>query len=238
VKGNFLRELKRRRVVRTLVVYVLVCWGILQVGDILFPAMGIDSDKASRLFFYLAIAGFPLTFALAWFFQITPEGIVKTTSFVERRVLQNIAPINDRRRADVKEYFNKPDSQSQFEWILSVEAGPLQGLSFGVNRGLVLGRSLDCDITVLSPHVSRHHARLELVDGDLCIEDLGSANGTLINGKRIEGRHALRHEDELRFQDIVFRVTESYSHRRKESATMTQTTLIPSDPATRGASQD
>ena len=58
-----LRELKRRKVTRTCIIYVLVCWGVLQVGDIVFPALGLDADVASRYCLYMAIAGFPLTFA-------------------------------------------------------------------------------------------------------------------------------------------------------------------------------
>jgi hypothetical protein len=228
--GNFLRELKRRKVVRTMVLYILVCWGILQVGDILFPALGIDGDGASLTFLYFAIAGFPATFALAWFYQFTPEGVVKTTSFIERRVLNNINPLSDQRRADVGTYFNKDEPETKFDWVLSVEAGPLEGLSFGVSRTLILGRALDCDITVLSPHVSRHHAKIQVEVGELSIEDLGSSNGTLVNNVKIDARRVLQHEDELRFQDIVFRVTESYSHSRHEQETMNQTTLIKAPP--------
>lgn len=223
--GYFFREVKRRRVLRTCLYYVIACWLILQVGDIVYPAVGLDDDKASRLFLYIAIIGFPVNFALAWYFQITPRGIVRTTSFVERRVLKNIPPINDRRHGGVSTYFQK-DEESDSSWIISAETGPLSGLSFAVTGPVVIGRSLDCDLAVVTPHVSRRHAELDVEDYQLYVRDLGSANGTVVNGRPIEGRHALRHEDELRLHDIIFRVTESFSGPRQERDSMNQTTFI------------
>jgi hypothetical protein len=229
--GSFFRELKRRKVTRTCVVYIVLCWGALQVGDILFPALGFDSDMASRYFLYLAVAGFPVTFAMAWFFQITPQGVVRTTSFVERRVLSNIAPINDRRSGGVTTYFRKGEGHPEYQWILTAETGPLAGLSFGVVTTLILGRALECDIAVVSPHVSRKHARLSIEDDQLYVEDLGSSNGTVINGRVIERKQALRNEDELRFHDIIFRVSESVSRVRSEADAANQTTFIQSPVA-------
>ncbi len=221
----FFRELRRRRVTRTCVLYILICWGVLQVGDIIYPALGLDADMASLTFLYLAFVGFPVTFAIAWFFQITPQGIVRTNAFVERRVLDNVPPVNDRRRG-LKRYFRKEDETLDYRWILTAESGPLAGLSFGISDDLVIGRSLDCDIAVVSPVVSRQHARLAL-DGELLtVEDLGSANGTMVNGKLIEQRHYLRNDDEVAFQDVVFRVSESYRPPDRELESMDQTTFI------------
>lgn len=222
---SFFRELRRRKVIRTCVLYGLVCWGALQVGDIVYPALGLDEDHASALFLFLALAGFPLTFAIAWFFQITPAGVVRTNPFVERRVLNNIPPINDRRSTGVSSLLQKEEVQD-YSWMIVAESGPLAGLKFAVSRPLVLGRALECDLAIVSPHVSRQHARLELEDEQLLVEDLGSSNGTLVNGTRLQGRRLLKHDDELRFYDIVFRVKENYSRPRRELESMNQTTFI------------
>lgn len=227
---SFFRELKRRKVLRTCAFYILLCWGALQVGDILFPALGLDEDMAPRYLLALCVLGFPVTFALAWFFQITPEGIVRTPAFVERRVLSNISPINDRRGRASSSIFRRGDKAGDFSWVLSAESGPLAGLSFGVTRPLTLGRALDCDVAIVSPHVSRMHARLDLENDQLYIEDLGSANGTVINGKPLQSRQALRHEDEVRFHDIVFRVIESDSRPRPPEDAMSLTTYIEGVP--------
>lgn len=224
--GSFFSELKRRKVIRTCLLYLILCWGALQVADILVPALGHDPDKISLLLLYLASAGFPITFALAWFFQFTSRGIEITSSFVDRRMLTNLPPLNERRHSRVSTYFHKGEEHRHFDWIVSAETGPLSGLSFGVEGPLVFGRSLDCDIAIVTPHVSRQHARLDLEDDQLFIEDLGSSNGTMINGKPAAGRQALSHEDELRFHDIVFRVTESFSRPNREIQSMNKTTFI------------
>ncbi len=222
---SILRELRRRKVIRTCVLYSLVCWGALQVGEFVYPAIGLDEDRASATFLYLALAGFPLTVFIAWFFQITPTGVVRTNAFVEHRVLNNIPPINDRRREGVSP-LARPESEADYGWILSAETGPLAGLDFAVTRPLVMGRALECDLAIVSPHVSRQHARLELEDDKLVVEDLGSSNGTLVSGVRLNGRRQLKHDDELRFYDIVFRVKENFSRPRSEIASMNKTTFI------------
>ena len=50
----------------------------------------------------------------------------------------------------------------------------------------VLGRGRDCQLILADPAVSRKHAEIYLEEGDWFIEDLGSANGTLLNGRKIE----------------------------------------------------
>ncbi|MEH6550808.1 MAG: FHA domain-containing protein [Pseudomonadales bacterium] len=224
---SFSREVKRRNVLNTCMLYVLVCWGGLQVGDIVFPALGYDPDIGSRWLLFAAIGGFPVTFVLAWFYQITPHGIVRTSSFVERRVLNNLEPIDDSRQSGGNKYFNKGADVPRYNWVISAESGPLEGLSYGISRALILGRSLDCDLTVMSPHISRQHIRLDLnSDGELLVEDLGSANGTFINGEKVEGKQIIHHNDALQFHDIVFRFTETFLRSRDESATLNKTMFI------------
>ncbi len=224
------RELRRRKVFQTCFLYIFAGWGSLQIIDVLFPLLDLDGDLISRYIFVLTIAGFPVAFALAWFFQITPGGIVRSTPFVERRVLSNIPPLNDRRAAGKPSYFRKTDRPEEFEWTLTAETGPLAGLSFGVDRSLVMGRSLESDIAVVSPHVSRQHARLDLDGDQLTLEDLGSANGTVVNGRPLNGRCALHNDDEIRFHDIVFRVSRSYSSAYREVELHSKTTYIESPP--------
>jgi S1-C subfamily serine protease len=60
-----------------------------------------------------------------------------------------------------------------------------------VDGKLTVGRAPDNDLELPAedfPSVSTHHLRLELVEGDLWLDDLGSRNGTLVNGHRIERR--------------------------------------------------
>jgi pSer/pThr/pTyr-binding forkhead associated (FHA) protein len=141
-------------------------------------------------------------------------------------VLDNIAPVTDKRRHGVSTFLRKGEEGNEVHWVVSAETGPLSGLSYAIQEPILLGRALECDLAVVSPHISRQHAKLEVIDGHLHIEDLGSSNGTMINGKRASGQHQLRHDDELRFHDIIFRVTENLSRPHSERQASDQTTFI------------
>ena len=71
----------------------------------------------------------------------------------------------------------------------------------------VVGRDPDGALWIDHPSVSRRHARILITDGSATIEDLGSKNGTHLNGRRIEGRSPLSDGDELRVgpEKMVFR---------------------------------
>ena len=71
---------------------------------------------------------------------------------------------------------------------------------------LAIGRGKDRDLMLDSPAVSRQHAKLEARGHSLIVEDLGSANGTLLNGQRIAGPEALHEGDEVRIGDFVLRL--------------------------------
>ena len=76
-------------------------------------------------------------------------------------------------------------------------------------RGVIVGRSaIDSDFVIDSPELSRSHIRLSEKDGILYIEDLGSANGTIINGLKLPPANlvALHHGDELELAVSIFSV--------------------------------
>jgi sigma-B regulation protein RsbU (phosphoserine phosphatase) len=64
-----------------------------------------------------------------------------------------------------------------------------------------LGRSRDADVFIPDQWLSRMHAEIRLDKGNLVISDLGSKNGTLVNGARIGGPTALRQGDQIRLGD-------------------------------------
>lgn len=78
--------------------------------------------------------------------------------------------------------------------------------SFPLTEHTVFGRDPSCtDVTLPGTHVSRRHAELILQDDQLLVRDLGSANGTYINGRKITEGLA-RPGDEIRFDTIALRV--------------------------------
>jgi DNA-binding winged helix-turn-helix (wHTH) protein len=70
----------------------------------------------------------------------------------------------------------------------------------GIN---IIGRSRDAAIQVDSPGVSRHHARMLVVNGEVTLEDLGSKNGTDLNGQRIATPRRVCDGDQIRLGAIV-----------------------------------
>jgi len=70
----------------------------------------------------------------------------------------------------------------------------------------VLGRSPDCHITIEDPLISRQHARIVVEHGTVTFHDLGSRNGSRINGRPVSGSQVLADQDRVRLgaQELVF----------------------------------
>ncbi|MEM1415972.1 MAG: FHA domain-containing protein [Myxococcota bacterium] len=85
---------------------------------------------------------------------------------------------------------------------------------------VTIGRSPDCHITIEDPLVSRRHARIVIGDEGATVEDFESRNGVRVNGKRIQGAHALADGDRVRIgtQELVFNIAQK---DRKRSAKTT-----------------
>jgi pSer/pThr/pTyr-binding forkhead associated (FHA) protein len=77
---------------------------------------------------------------------------------------------------------------------------------------LVIGRHPHCDSRLVSPRVSRWHCCVIAVAGEVCVRDLGSTNGTWINGQRVtSGR--IRCGDVLSIAHIRYRIEEGQADR-------------------------
>jgi hypothetical protein len=81
--------------------------------------------------------------------------------------------------------------------------------SFPLRREVGLGREHDNAIVVADRKVSRHHARLTPIDKTFIISDLGSANGTYVNGVRIAQPTRLKEKDKIGVGDTLFWFTAS-----------------------------
>ncbi len=68
----------------------------------------------------------------------------------------------------------------------------------------VIGRHSDCKIRVPDSSVSRQHCEITATDSGVMIRDLGSSNGTFVNGKRVEGLMELNAGDALLIGKFVF----------------------------------
>ena len=75
---SFLAELQRRRVIRAIVAYGAIVFGLLQVADPVFAGLMLP-DIAFRIVVVASIAGFPIIAVLAWIYELTAEGLRKTS---------------------------------------------------------------------------------------------------------------------------------------------------------------
>lgn len=75
------------------------------------------------------------------------------------------------------------------------------------NRRLTIGRSLACDLTLADPSVSRWHARLHHEDEQWQLSDLGSTNGTRLNGWRVTTSVPIQPGDQVTFGSLTFVIT-------------------------------
>ena len=71
---------------------------------------------------------------------------------------------------------------------------------------MTVGRQQDCQLRIASSQVSRKHCQLFEKKGLLLVKDLGSSNGTLVNGKRIVDQRVLEPGDELEIGKVKFRI--------------------------------
>ena len=74
---------------------------------------------------------------------------------------------------------------------------------------VTLGRRATCDYVLHDSQVSREHARIIVGEQTFAIEDLGSANGVLVNGEPIRGLRRLNNGDTFRIGSQVFEILEA-----------------------------
>ena len=98
------------------------------------------------------------------------------------------------------------DSQS---YQLVMRSGSTPGKTFELTgKDIIIGRDPANDIAINDPEVSRKHARLSAQAGGYILEDLGSTNGTFVNGTRLMGPHVLQPGELIMFADNASMVYE------------------------------
>jgi predicted component of type VI protein secretion system len=89
--------------------------------------------------------------------------------------------------------------------------GPNPGKSYDLTQDeLTIGRDVSNHIVINDPEVSRRHAKLTSQTDGYIIEDMGSTNGTFVDGQRLMGPHVLRHGETVMLGEKVSLVFESF----------------------------
>lgn len=133
---------------------------------------------------------------------------------------------------------NNPSQPNQTQLQLVVHAGPLAGKGFPIlGEALTFGRDEDNDIPLDDEEVSRYHARLSREGNKVIIEDLGSTNGTLVNGEPITGQYVIQPTDIISIGTSLFGVkgfspptTVGLAHQAADRETFTPSSPPPSPP--------
>jgi pSer/pThr/pTyr-binding forkhead associated (FHA) protein len=118
-------------------------------------------------------------------------------------VIAFVALVRDRRGAP-------PEPALDVEISTGIEltvaaAGTIKTYRFG--RRVLVGRAPNADLRLDDPQVSRLHARIEMRDDGVYVEDLGSRNGTAIDGTSVHGSRRLKVDEEIEIGEasIIFR---------------------------------
>jgi len=91
------------------------------------------------------------------------------------------------------------------KFMLRGVSGVTFGKIFPLSGVTVIGRAPECDLSIPTDEISRRHAELRVSQDGVMVEDLGSANGTFVNDRRVT-RELLKHGDELRFDQLRFQL--------------------------------
>ena len=113
----------------------------------------------------------------------------------------------DNHQTNAVNTMNLTDNSQGTSWQLIGLSPALADLTIDIDKSLSIGRSDSNDLVLATSQISRQHAKINRIGEQLYVQDLGSSNGTFINGERISTEaHALQATDELAFADLVFLV--------------------------------
>ena len=116
----------------------------------------------------------------------------------------------DNHQTNTVDTMNLTDNSQGTSWQLIGLSPALADLTIDIDKSLSIGRSDSNDLVLATSQISRQHAKINRIGEQLYVQDLGSSNGTFINGERIStDAHALQATDELAFADLVFLVVDA-----------------------------
>ncbi len=133
--------------------------------------------------------------------------------FVVKAVLNEIRP-QKRRRRTARQPAPTPSRppprrpKKAPRHVAIVEGSALRGKTFELSDELVIGRADRCHVVLDDTYVSQMHARIFARNGAYVLEDLGSTNGTYLNGRQLRGAERLKVADVIRIGDSEYRYQE------------------------------
>jgi pSer/pThr/pTyr-binding forkhead associated (FHA) protein len=103
----------------------------------------------------------------------------------------------------ISQHLRRESSRSEAPAVAVTESPTQAGLTFRVTGPLILGRSPEADVVLQDPYASDFHVRLAFQGGEVRLHDLGSTNGTLVNGERVTAPLSLRRGDRVQIGQTI-----------------------------------
>jgi hypothetical protein len=179
-KKKLVKELSRRRVIRTLAAYVVIVWLLAQGLVDLFPAVGLP-DWSIRLFLATAVAATPLVAFLAWRYNVTIKGVLRDPADVANPPRDTVS----RSSSPTRRSTNKQDTVVGVV-LATWKTTEGEHCEREFRSEFIIGRDFQADVRMKDDRVSRRHLRVYPVNNEWHVKDLDSLNGSFVNGKSID----------------------------------------------------
>ena len=146
-----------------------------------------------------------LFLALLWLFILSAVSVIRSDLF------GRTVPAPDQPQPQPLESppppAKRPKKQRGSPRVLTIAQGAQAGMSAELAAGTVLiGRGSDCQLILDDDYVSTRHARVVSGDQGVYVEDLGSTNGTYVNGQRITAPTTITLADTVRIGKTIMRL--------------------------------
>lgn len=160
---RFLAELKRRKVFQVTSVYLVAAWGLSAGGAEIFPTLGAP-EWSVRYFVIALFAATPVVILIAWLYEYSDRGIER--DFGPKKLSEQETVLANARQVPV---ITARWQHQEMRFVTDFD----------------IGRDEACGMQLVDPMISRRHARIEFDGEHWQLQDLGSANGTLVNGQPV-----------------------------------------------------
>lgn len=172
---TFVGELKRRKVFQVTSVYLVAAWGLSAGAADIFEVLNFPS-WASRYFVIALFSFTPVVIVIAWVFELSKSGIQR-----------------DRGPAEPEEVSTVDQTTVlAFQRNVPVLTTNWMGKKQRFTSDFIAGRDGACGLQLVDPMISRQHARFEFIEGQWQVSDLGSSNGIIVDGMKVDSAELQR----------------------------------------------
>ena len=168
--GLLIGEFKRRGVFKAVAAYAVIAWGASLAATDLLPAFGAPQWTV-RAFIVCAALGLPVVAVLAWLYEITTRGIVRDSGVPGGLAMSQ----------DGNTTLAFVSGGVRVRWK---DSGGEHEKSFFSD--FAIGREAPCELILDDPHISRRHVEIRHEQGRWWLVDLGSRNGTRLDGELVQ----------------------------------------------------